>query len=407
MTKLNRKEKEPLKPKSGPQANQIDYNRVTIAAWGSPNARRRATGETSRSEQQKSPVGSTGRRTMHPGISTLQWLYKENLKVDPEWSEKTEIGFRWWPDKNAQTIEIVGEMGGPDGETGYLVSVRTELLRSLELGELQLLLLNVLLALPSMAGLVYDQQSRTLSLCSLVPVFEDTIPWARVLISGAAVLQIGEARTIGTELASTLKAHLAVSGPQGRGLRPEPDELPNIIPTLIVPMGGKPSQWSAEEFDNTVKRYLRKPPALSVSARKEGLLVEFPFGNVSSQCTIAADEPHPRYGNGCLVNQKFPVSVKSDFDGVRLALLMNRKELMEKPSIYGIGSYCYALGALQLSCFLPNAFYVPNLLPWLYMSCIERARRLSVLLTHADWTQASFSPRRSVVGRLIDRLKGK
>jgi hypothetical protein len=58
--------------------------------------------------------------------------------------------------------------------TGYFVSVRTELLRSLHLGDTQLKALNALLmAFASMAGPVFDQEAKTLSLCSLVRVYED------------------------------------------------------------------------------------------------------------------------------------------------------------------------------------------------------------------------------------------
>ena len=72
---------------------------------------------------------------MNTGMKTIEWLFSEQLQVDDKWSVRTPNGFRWWADRNEQTVEVVGQETGPDGEIGYLVSVRTELLRSLHLGD--------------------------------------------------------------------------------------------------------------------------------------------------------------------------------------------------------------------------------------------------------------------------------
>ncbi|HEY5744382.1 MAG TPA: hypothetical protein VIS99_17790, partial [Terrimicrobiaceae bacterium] len=79
-------------------------------------------------------------------------------------SVRTPNGFRWWADRNEQTIEVVGQETGPDGEIGYVVSVRIEVLRSLHLGDGELKVINALMAFASMAGPVYDQEAKTLSL---------------------------------------------------------------------------------------------------------------------------------------------------------------------------------------------------------------------------------------------------
>lgn len=338
----------------------------------------------------------------------MEWLFREQLKVDAEWSMRTPKGFRWWADKNAQTVEVVGEEAGPDGERGYLISVRTELLRSLDVGDRELVAINAfLMPFASMAGPVYDQQTKTLSLASLVRVYDGISQWMNPLISIAAVLQIGEARIVGSELARTLHAEEALSGPPGRGMRPEPDEMAEIIATLIAPMGKQTSRWAAAEFQEAVHRYMNQPTALLAIAGGAGFTVEFPYGDQSSLCQAMADQPHPRYGNGCFILQSFPVAAKSDLEGARLALSMNRNELMERPFGYGFGSYAYRDGTLHFTSFLPNALYRPGLLPNIYFSCAQRAREMSVRLAGADWTQASFSPRRSAIGRIMDRLRGR
>ena len=323
---------------------------------------------------------------MNTGMKTIEWLFSEQLQVDDKWSVRTPNGFRWWADRNEQTVEVVGQETGPDGEIGYLVSVRTELLRSLHLGDHELEGTNALLmAFASMAGPVYDQESKTLSLCSLVRVHDAISQWMNLLISVAAVLQIGEARIIASELAKALDAEEALSGPPRHGMRPEPDEMAGMIATLIAPMGRLPSWWSPAEFQDAVDRFMNQPPALLASAGGAGFTVEFPYGDRSSLCQAKADQPHPRYGNGLFLLQSFPVKAMSDTDGVKLALSMNKIELTERPFGYGFGSYAYKDSALHFTSFLPNAIYRPGMLPNIYFSCAQRAREMSVRLVGSDW----------------------
>ncbi len=345
---------------------------------------------------------------MNAGERTVEWLFREQLKVDPEWSVRTPKGFRWWADKNAQTIEVVGQETGPDGNLGHFISIRTDLLLALELDDRAVVAINALLMpFASMSGPVYDARTKTLSLASLVRIHDGISQWMNPIISVAAVLQIGEARIIGPELARTLDAQEALSGPPGRGTRPAPDEMAEIIATLIAPMGKQPSRWSPTEFQEAVDTYMNQPPALSANSGGAGFTVEFPYGDQSSLCQTMADQPHPRYGNGLLLLQSFPVPVESDLEGARLALSFNSNELTEKPFGYGFGSYAYRENTLYFTSFFPNALYRPGMLANIYFSCAQRAREMSLRLAGADWTQDSFSPRRSALGRMIDRMRGR
>jgi hypothetical protein len=345
---------------------------------------------------------------MNAGDRTVEWLFQEQLRVDAEWSERTPKGFRWWPDKNAQTVEVVGQETGPDGETSYFISIRTELLRSLKLGDREVAAINALLmSFASMSGPVYDTRTQTLSLASLVRIHDGISQWMNPIISVAAVLQIGEARIIGPELARALGAQEALSGPPGRGTRPAPDEMAEVIATLIAPMGKQPSRWSPTEFQEAVDGYMNQPPALLATAGGAGFTVEFPYGEQSSLCQTMANQPHPRYGNGLFLLQSFPVAVESEIEGARLALSFNNDELTAKPFGYGFGSYAYRQNTLHFTSFFPNALYRPGMLPNIYFSCAQRAREMSLRLAGADWTDGSFSPRRSALGRMMGRLRGR
>jgi len=148
-------------------------------------------------------------------------------------------------------------------------------------------------------------------------------------------------------------------------------------------------------FRDPVDGYMNQPPALLANAGGAGFTVEFPYGEQSSLCQTMADQPHPRYGNGLLLLQSFPVAVESDIEGARLALSFNSDELTVKPFGYGFGSYAYRQNTLHFTSFFPNALYRPGMLPNIYFSCAQRAREMSLRLAGADWTQGSFSPRRN------------
>jgi hypothetical protein len=324
---------------------------------------------------------------MNVGEQTIDWLYTDQLKVDDEWSERITGGFTWWADKNAQTIQVIGEVQGPHGDPGYLISVRTDFLRSVVLNDKSLEVINsLLMPFASMAGPVYDAAERTLSLCSLIEVHEGIAAWMNPIISVAAVMQIGEARIMGAEIARMIDAEQWLSGPCHR-MRSKPDEMAMCIATLVGPLGKQSCQWQPREFQQAVDQYMMQPPALLASAGGRGFTVEFPYGKHSSLCQVIGDQPHPRYGNGLFLLQSFPIGGLSEVQGANLALSLNREELSHKPSGYGLGSYAYREDTIHFTSFFPNAMYRGGLLPNIYFSAAHRARAMALRLANHDWRQ--------------------
>ena len=138
---------------------------------------------------------------------TIEWLYQEQLGIDEQWSYLLPTGFTWWADLYAQTVEFLGQETGPNGESGYLVCVRTELLREVDLTETALDTINSLpMRAASMAGPVYDVAARRLDLWSLVRVTDDNGGWLRFLLAAAAVTQLAEARLLAPVLAEAVGA---------------------------------------------------------------------------------------------------------------------------------------------------------------------------------------------------------
>ena len=240
-------------------------------------------------------AGAPGGTQLNTGNESVEWLYNEQLKVDDEWAIRTPNGFKWWADKHAQTVEVVGEETGPNGEIGYLISVRTEFLHDLDMTDRHVAVINgSLMSFAAMAGPVYDAKTRTVDLCSLVRVYDGISRWINPLISVAAVLQIGEARIMASEVAKALHAKSAISGHPKHGVRKRPDEMAGVIASLIAPMGQEPCKWSAAEFQSVVDKYMQQPPSLCATAGGFrlhcGVSLRRPFISMSDEGRPAAPE---------------------------------------------------------------------------------------------------------------------
>lgn len=345
---------------------------------------------------------------MNAGERTISWLFEDQLQVAQEWSEPVPTGFRWWADKHAQTIELIGEEVRPDGSLAYLVRVQTELLKGLTLDDQKAVILNTaVMPFSSMSGIVFDSKSKTLQLSSMVRVHDSITDWMNPIISASAVLQIGEAEALSPSLVAGLGAEESLSGPANRGMRPEPDELAGITSSLIIPVGQEPQKWPPAEFQELKNQYFSKPPSLLGSASSSGFTVEFAYGNESSLCQVMTNQPHPNYGNGLFLLQSFPVSVATDAEGAKLALSMNFKELSQSPYGYGLGSYAFKKDTLHFTSFFPNFIYRPGLLPNIYFSCAQRAHEMSSQLTGSKWKEHTASPGNSSIGRLLRRFSKK
>jgi len=143
---------------------------------------------------QMKKLSASNRKVLTPGEKTLNWLYEEQLRVDPEWSVRFSGGFTWWADQHAQTVEIVASEKDENGAIADLICVSTDLVRGLELTDQRHDSLALLMSCASMAGPVYDPKNGSLRLCSTARVNEENYPLLRSLISVASVLQIAEVR---------------------------------------------------------------------------------------------------------------------------------------------------------------------------------------------------------------------
>lgn len=336
---------------------------------------------------------------MNLAEDVIGWLRTEHLQVDDQWSYLLPTGFTWWAGEYAQTVEMVREEKGPSGETGYLLSVRTELLRDLDLTDAALAEINGLpMRCASLSGPVYDAEARRLDLWSLIRVTDDNASWIRFLLAAAAITQLAEARVIAPVLADAVGALPATSDHPESGHRQVPDEMA-FAAAVFANSGDEPCAWSEAEFRDAVTEYMNRPPARAATAGPTDFTVELPFGHQNSQCRVSGDQPHPLYGNGLLVLQRFPVPVESETEGVKLALSLNAADLTHRMTGYGLGSYVYADGAIHFTAFLPNALHKPGLLSNLYFSCAARAQAMESRFAEGQWDADAYSLDPDVLAR--------
>lgn len=339
---------------------------------------------------------------MNAGEQVIDFLYTEQLQVDDQWAVRTPTGFTWWAGHNAQTIEIVDEETGPDGLVGYVISVRTEMVTDLDLTDAALADLNDgPMAGASMAGPVYDPQTSTVSLCSLVRVHEEIAPWMSMLLGAAAVMQLAEAPLFGEDFDDRHDGCFAISGHPEFGVRLDPDEMIHAATQVFPVAGAQPLNLAESDFADAVHRHMMEPPSVGASAGGLGLAVEFPYGTDSSLCQFIGDQPHPLYGNGLRIVQRFPYRVPSESVGIRMALEFNRDDLTSNPAGYGFGSYSYRDESICFTGFLPNLLLRDGLLPSFYYSCATRALSMSVRLLGEGWTEDSFSLDHGAAGRMM------
>jgi hypothetical protein len=314
---------------------------------------------------------------LNAGASVLDWLYQKQLQIDDQWSMETPRGYRWWAHEHAQTIEVVGEEQDAELGTAYFVSVRTDMLISVEPSDHARKAISMAIApFVTLSGPVLDSESRCIELCSLARVHDGNCSWIQRLLSVAAVLQLAEVKTLSGIPMKESSASAATSGHPESGMRHPADEMSFVAERVVSPAGASPSKWGSSDFQAVSESLGRTPPTLLATFGTNGLTAEFPFGDRSSLLQICADQPHPHWGNGILLVQTFPGTIAGIPNATiadRMAQELNRIELTKLHSGLGLGSFLAKNLDICFVSFVPNACYVTGLLENLYLIAATRA----------------------------------
>jgi hypothetical protein len=246
------------------------------------------------------------------GEQTIDWaLTASNCRSTRSGPSGTPERFTWWADQNAQTVEILGEETGPEGETGYLIGVRTDILRDLDLTEAASTELNDgPMRFAAMAGPVYDREQPDAEPSLAGPGSRGQ----RRMDGRGARLGGGHGRSprrgcSGPTPADALGAQPAQHRSPAAGPRPDPDEMVYAVENVFVEQGKGPcSMAGAGVHRHQVDRYMMQPPSIGASGGGQCFVVEFPFGTSLRRCVMAMGtqaRPHVR-ANGLSVLQRFP-----------------------------------------------------------------------------------------------------
>ena len=237
--------------------------------------------------------------------------------------------------------------------------VRTDVVRDVELDDPTLSAINGCgMSFASMAGLVYDEEARTLSFSSLARVWTRDEVWLNPFIGMAAVLQIGEARMLAPRLATQLGAEVSLSGHPDHGMRARPDETATSSSLSIIPTGSGPAVSGAEEFEKTIREYLAEP-SRSRPPRRRRVHRGGPVRDTSSRCQVLPERV-ALYRDGLLIMQQLPRSADRA-EGDPLGAHFQRHRAGARTSRLRLsGSYAWVDGSDLLHLVLPNALYRPD-----------------------------------------------
>lgn len=349
---------------------------------------------------------------MNTGELAIERLFTEFLQCDPEWSARKEKSFTWWPAQQAQTVGIVKEAPGPGGETGYVISIRTDFLQNVKNDDkkteeyLAGLMRQLVMAAP-----FWFKERQEIYLLTKMTVHGDNLEWAVRLLSQAALYQAHQVQTQTGTAAKIIGATAKTSGPKPGPIRPDICSLIKLPETFFQEEGQGPSRWKEDEFEETAKKYMQGFPCLEANSGGLGVTGEFIHGEMSSLLRMVADQPHPRYGNGLLVTHTFPTGSYTEKEFFELANNLNTIEIVEGPWGYVFGSFYAENSTLQHRTFIPNSAYQKGLLPNFYFGSAMRAKEVCKKITDVDWNKETYDRsmknKMMLLSQVVENMKPK
>lgn len=298
------------------------------------------------------------------------------LKIADKWRVDEPRGFMWWASDFAQRI-----WSDPgifhQTHSVFRLHAETEIIRGRGHAKEHEVFLSHLLARATLSALVYDEQADTYKLHCSAYASEDNAEWLSRLFLSAVGIQISEAHTRSSQLATDMKSAAASTSHPSSGMRNEADPMCAAIERFFKPGGALPSRWEGvaewEEARYNVRRLAQK-----VSTDDKSFLhAEFPWEGdpTHGDCVgleVTTQRPHPDMGNGLLFRLVLPVHMDEEH-AARTALAMNEAERSEWKWIHDLGSWCCESDQVEFNCFVPNTSYNKRVLPELVHEMAIRA----------------------------------
>jgi hypothetical protein len=308
-----------------------------------------------------------------PVARVIDYLF-ERMQIEDDWAVRSEEGFTWWGDRQAQRV-----YAGPPREVGGIVTrtlhIESDLLRHVSMNSETLVRLAGINRLATLSAYVGDTDGERVRLHASVSLTADNLPMARGLALHAMALQAADAASEAEPLAEIFGGEVDDSAHPVAGVREEPDEMLGVV-ALYEDRGEGPSPFAADELAQLV--HLSPRPWLLASNTPSGLQAEFAFGpSDRSRLEMDTETRHPALGSGLQMRLVLPV--RPDVETVQR---LNANEVIE-PDAHQLGGWCLDEGlGVTFVTFLPAAAHTAKLTTALAWHMAARS----------DWARALLFP---------------
>ena len=306
--------------------------------------------------------------TLDHGLLALRTVYQE-MHIDAEWSVVEERRFRWWLKGHAQEITVSGPIES-HGLQVFTLTASTPVVSGVALDEHTVKMMAGVNAQVTTLSAFTLEQDGIVRLVSRMTTHADLASWLPRHFALVAAMQAADAELIAGGLAGMLAGQPAESAHPESGVRPEYDDLINIIDGLIVPHGEQPSLWKgasiAEAHD------ILQQISLKSEADEDGVSAEFSYAGQPSVLLMDSTLRHPRVGAGLHVVLSLP-SLPFEDGPYATAAVLNLLECTAPPTTDLQGGWCVVPdgtdNTVAFNAFFPNAFRQPgfaaNLALWM------------------------------------------
>ncbi|MCH2136823.1 MAG: hypothetical protein MK101_09620 [Phycisphaerales bacterium] len=346
--------------------------------------------------------------TQDVGPAVCEFVRTTMQTTEPQWHERLDRGYRWWPHWYRQ--DIIAEQAEKNFDIALSkVRIETVLLTDVRASKQLYENLSKLNAQATTSALIHDPETETVFLFSGVLAHEQNLEIAQQLAAMSTALQVSEAAMQASEFQKLLGGSPLESLPPGGQQRLTPDDMTNFLSSIAVPMGDRPSVYKGTACPRAKREVGHW--SLLTNADADGLSAEFEWtpgadptiakiargdADVTSETVLlrmSADERHKMLGNGMQVALLLPIHVPEEV-GPSIA---NRLNLAERhASVVGhhwgawtwvkgppeidpldrlkAGASLEPSGTLMHVSFLPNAAAIPGIGSILFQTAAVRSK---------------------------------
>ncbi len=298
--------------------------------------------------------------TLDAGLLALRTIFEE-MHIDAEWSVVEERRFRWWLKGHAQDVALSDAIES-HGMQVYTLTASTPVVAGVALNDHTVKVMAGVNAQVTTLSAFTLEQDGIVRLVTRMTTHADVVSWMPRHFALVAAMQAADAELIASGLAEMLAGTPAESAHPEAGVRPEYDDLVNVIDGLIVPHGQQPSLWTGGSIAEAHE--ILEKISLSSQADEEGVSAEFSYAAQPSILVMDSTLRHPRVGSGLHVVLTLP-SLPFEESPYATAAVLNLLECTAPPTTDLQGGWCVVpdgkADTVAFNAFFPNVFRQPGL----------------------------------------------